>query len=196
VDVGANVGQFAVAAAKFFPNVRILSFEPMPASLKKLRENLAGLINVTIYPIALGATDGTVELRVNSHSHSSSLLPLAECHQAAFPEAREIGTLAVKVSTLDIVLKDVELTSPVMLKLDVQGFEAMTLRGGGETLKRMDYVVLEGSFKPLYEGEVLFIDLVRMMEGYGFKFRRPVGSLEDPITGEVLQMDLLFDRSK
>jgi hypothetical protein len=54
-------------------------------------------------------------------------------------------------------------------------------------------VILEASFKPMYEGEMLFMDIVRLMEEYGL---RPVGWLSEPKTGEILQMDALFKRSK
>jgi hypothetical protein len=46
-------------------------------------------------------------------------------------------------------------------------------------------VVLEASFKPMYEVETAFMDLARMMEGYGFRFERPVGWLSALRTGET-----------
>jgi hypothetical protein len=33
-----------------------------------------------------------------------------------------------------------------------------------------------------------------MMDGYGFRFSRPVGALHHPATGEVLQIDALFEQ--
>lgn len=195
IDVGANVGQFAVASAKLFPNVSVHSFEPNPDCVAALRKNVMSLGKVSVYPVALGESEGEVAFHVNSHSHSSSILPLGENHRGAFPDAREIGTIQVKISTLDKIFADVELLSPVLLKLDLQGYEAQALRGAAETLKRVDYVVLEASFKPMYEGEMLFMDVVRLMEGCGFVFLRPVGLLPDPRTGEILQMDALFRRN-
>jgi FkbM family methyltransferase len=194
LDVGANVGQFAVAAAKLFPNVQIYSFEPVPDCAERLRTNVSRFKNIVIYPFALGETEGQVPFRVNTHSHSSSALPLARAHREAFPQARETQVIDVKLSTMDKVFASVEFQRPVLLKLDVQGYETQTLRGGVETLKRVDYVVLEASFKPLYEGEPLFMDIVRMMEEWGFRFERPVGWLEAPRSGEILQVDALFVR--
>jgi len=63
-----------------------------------------------------------------------------------------------------------------------------------KTLQQVDFVILEASFKPMYEGEMLFMDIVRLMEEYGFRFLRPVGWLSHPKTGEILQMDTLFKR--
>jgi FkbM family methyltransferase len=194
IDVGANVGQFAVAAAKLFPNVRVHPFEPAPEAAEQLRRNVAGIGNIRVYPIALGDTEGTVELHINSHSHSSSILRLAKSHRVAFPDAREIGTVAVKLSTLDDIFGEAELVPPVLLKLDVQGYEAMALRGGKETLKRVDYAVVETSFKPLYKGEAPFTELLRLMEDLGFSFIGPVGWLADARTRTLLQIDALFER--
>lgn len=195
LDVGANVGQFAVASAKLFPEVQVHSFEPEPDCAERLRKNVSGLGNVVVYPFALGEAEGEVSFHVNAHSHSSSVLPLAQAHRDAFPEAREKQVIKVKLSTLDKVFADVEFQNPVLLKLDVQGYEVQTLRGGVETLKRVDYVVLEVSLKRMYEGELLFMDIVRMMEEQGFRFERPVGWLAAPENGEILQMDALFARA-
>lgn len=194
IDVGANVGQFAVASAKLFPDVIVYSFEPNPESVRTLKKYVNSLQNVLVYPIGLGDKTGELNFHVNSHSHSSSILPLSKNHSIAFPNAKEMKVIQIEVSTLDDVFSDIELPSPVLLKLDVQGYEAQVLRGGVETLKRVNCVILESSFKPLYEGEILFMEIVRLMEGYGFVFKRPVGWLNDPNTDEIIQIDALFQR--
>jgi len=194
IDVGANIGQFAIASAKLFPNVTVHSFEPNPESAAQLEHNVKSLGNVLVYPYALGECAGEADFHINSHSHSSSILLLAEKHREVFPHAQEVGTIQVKVSTLDTTFAGMQLPSPVLLKLDVQGFEAHVLRGGADIMKRVDHVVLEASFKPMYQGEMLFLEIVPMMERYGFSFLRPVGWLAEPDTGEIIQMDALFQR--
>jgi FkbM family methyltransferase len=195
IDVGANVGQFAVASAKLFSGVTVHSFEPNPACVDTLRGNVKSLSNIAVYPLALGEKPGEVDFNVNSHSHSSSVLSLSEHHKEAFPEAREVGSVKVKMTTLDEVLGSSALPAPVLLKLDVQGYEAQVLKGAPQLLRRVDFVIIEVSFKPMYRGETLFIDLVQLVETFGFRFLRPVGWLTDPHTGEILQMDALFARA-
>ncbi len=194
IDVGANVGQFTIASAKLIPDVLIHSFEPNPECVAKLRKNVKLLDNIVIYQLAVGDELGEIPFHVNSHSHSSSILTLADEHMGAFPDAREVGTIQVPLSTLDDVFADIELCRPILLKFDVQGYEAQAVRGAEELLKRIDYVVLEASFKPMYQGEMLFMDMVRMMESLGFVFLRPVGQLTDSRTNEIIQMDALFGR--
>lgn len=195
LDIGANTGQFAVASAKLFPDVQVHSFEPVPECVEALQKNVSTLENVVVYPLALGDREGEVTFRVNSDSKQSSILPLAQIRRNAFPETREIRTTKVAVSTLDRISAYIELRRPSLLKLDVQGYEAQAIRGGTEILKHIDYVVVEVSFKPTYEGELPFMDIVRMMEEQGFRFERPVGWLTIPGSGTVLEMDALFVRA-
>lgn len=52
VDLGANIGLFAISACKRFPNARILSFEPHPGNFRQLVYNVkaAGCArNVEVY---------------------------------------------------------------------------------------------------------------------------------------------------
>src|SRR5712691_1997250 len=195
IDVGANVGQFAVACAKIFPGVAVHSFEPLPDCVERLKRNVARLADVHVYPLALGAESGETTMHVNSHSHSSSILALGERHRRAFPSAREIGDIKVKMSTLDLEMNSMFLERPVLLKLDVQGYEALIHEGATETLEKVDYVLLEASFRPMYIGEKTFMNVARTMEDRGFEFLRPVGWLSDPDNGEVLQIDALFVKS-
>jgi FkbM family methyltransferase len=195
LDVGANVGQFAVASAKLFPNVMIHAFEPESYCVERLRYNTSSLDGIKIYPFALGDYEGEATLRVNSDSQQSSLLPLAQARQDAFPGARELETVKVEVSTLDRIFADTELQPPVLLKVDAQGYEAQIVGGSVATLKRVDYVVLETSFEPMYEGQLPFVGIVQMMEEFGFHFQRSVSWNVVPRTGHIFEIDVLFSRA-
>jgi len=194
IDVGANMGQFAVAAAKGYPAAVIHSFEPGPGAADVLRKCVSSLSGVIVYQTALGEKTGSANLIINQNSFSSSILPLGQAHLAAFPSAKEIGSVAVEVSTLDDIFYNKELISPVLLKLDVQGYERQVIQGAARFLKKVDYVLVETSFLPLYVGEATFSEIFRMLSDAGFSFVRPVGWLANPRSGELLQMDALFLR--
>ena len=194
IDVGANVGQFAIAASKLFPNAKVHAFEPQPDCFDELQRNCRSLDNVRVYDLALGERAGSVVFHVNTHRHSSSLLSLSAAHKSAFPDALESQDIEVTMTTLDDLMEARALAGPVLLKVDVQGYEPQVLAGATQTLARVDYVILEASFKPLYEGELPFLAVVEQMRTQGFDFLRPVGWLTDPTTTEVLQADALFRR--
>jgi FkbM family methyltransferase len=196
IDIGANVGQFAVASMKTFPNAKVHSFEPQPDSFAQLSKNVASFPQSTVHPVACGDFIGSTEFHVNTLSHSSSILPLAARHLDAFPEYREASTIQVKVQTLDSLMDAIKPEGLTLLKIDVQGFEAKVLAGATEALKRVDYVLLEASLRPLYEGEMLFPEMLELMKSRGFRFLRPLAWMKDPHNGEVLQMDALFARGE
>jgi hypothetical protein len=80
IDVGANTGQFTTAAAMIFPNVEIHTFEPVPEIASALKQNVRAFPNVKVYTFALGDRQGHCSFHVNSHSQSSSILPLEKSH--------------------------------------------------------------------------------------------------------------------
>jgi len=53
IDVGANVGIFALKARLEYPAARIIALEPTPETFEVLQDNMQGL-NVEIYRLALG----------------------------------------------------------------------------------------------------------------------------------------------
>jgi len=195
IDVGANVGQFAIAALRLLQPQRLDAFEPLSDAVVALQRHLGAEPGVIIHPVALGASPGELSFHVNAHSHSSSLLPLAEPHRTAFPTARAVSEVGVRVRTLDEELSGADLPTPILLKVDVQGYERWVLDGAPATLGRTQWVILELSFRPMYEGEPPFLDMVEYMSARGFRFVRPVGLLAAPATGEILQCDALFVRA-
>jgi len=195
IDIGANKGQFSVSSSKIFPNACIYSYEPVPETFAKLQLSTKTLDNVVIKSFGLGEQKDQVIMNTNTHSHSSSMLHLANGHKQAFPDAKESAQVLVDVATLDDEFENIELNGTVLLKIDVQGYEAHVLKGAKKLLVDVDYVLLEVSFKPMYEGEALFDEIVELLSTFGFRFLRPIDWLESPNTGEVLQMDALFVRS-
>ncbi|MFN5028535.1 MAG: FkbM family methyltransferase [Burkholderiales bacterium] len=194
IDIGANTGQFCVAASRTFPAAKIFSFEPNPASFERLVKTTARTSSISCRQLAIGDSEGQISLRINSHSHSSSVLPLAESHKIAFPSAREVGEVQVPVRTLD-GLFCADITHQSLLKIDVQGYEMAVLRGARNLLPKLDFVVLEVSFAPLYDGESTFDEICEELRRSGMKLRAPVGWLRDPQSGKFIQMDALFCRS-
>jgi FkbM family methyltransferase len=194
LDGGANVGQFARSATEEYPAASILAFEPLPEVAQRFRQHLAGCPQVRLFETALGATDGTLAFTLNAYSPASSALPLHTNHLERFPNARPNLQVTVPVARLDTLLAGIDLVPPVLLKLDLQGYERQALEGAPNTLQRVDFLLLETAFRPLYEGEALFGELYEFLRTRGFTFLRPLDVLPDA-TGEIIQMDALFART-
>lgn len=193
IDAGANAGQFSRAALEVFPRATLLAFEPQPEVAAQWKQHMNGHDRAELIEAALGATDGTLQLHTNAYSLSTSALPLHANHLEAYPNATQAGTVEVPVHRLDTVLAGRVLSEPVLLKLDLQGYELEALRGAEHTLQRVQYVLLESSFKPLYQGEPLFDEVYAFMRDRGFRLLRPVGWMVGQ-ADEILQADLLFEQ--
>lgn len=193
LDVGANVGQFSVAVSHLFPGAMLYPVEPDPLTAAQLRRNLQPQIACNVVVTAVGERVGTVEFEVNADSQVSSILPLGDGRKQAFPESSVQRTISVSMTTLDALFIDKVLPSPILLKIDVQGYEDRVIDGAAELLKKIRWVVLEMSFAGLYEGEKDFTWMLDLMSRRGFRFVRPLDFHTSDRTGAIIEMDGLFE---
>jgi len=194
IDLGANVGQFAVAAANLFEGAKILSFEPDPRTANVLKENLKTFKQAEIFVMAVGDSVGEAEFYVNKDAQVSSMLKLGSDRIHDFPQSTVVEKITVPVTTLDTLFKGRELEQPILVKIDVQGFEDRVIRGGKDFLKQAEWVLMEVSFAKLYEGERDFKSMLELMSEHGFRFLRPLNYHTSPLTGQIIEMDALFQR--
>jgi len=194
VDVGANVGQFAVASTKLFDNAEIIPIEPDPRVADVLRRNLDPEVRGNVLVTAVGSNIGIANFNVNCDSQVSSLLQLGPDRIQSFPDSTVVETIAVPVSTLDVLFERRDLSFPILLKIDVQGFEDRVVAGAKWFLERVEWVLVEVSFSALYWEECNFETIVDMMKCSGFRFVRPMNFHVSPKTGEIIEVDALFNR--
>lgn len=135
-DVGANAGAYSVFAAGL--GCRVVSFEPVPATFARLRENaeLNDPGRFSLQMRAVGASIGRVRMTVQ-HGPGNRVLRADESD--AFVE--------VDVVTLDSVRPDSP--EPTFIKADIEGFELEMLRGATEVLQseRLMGLMIE-TFRP------------------------------------------------
>ncbi|MCA1815262.1 MAG: FkbM family methyltransferase [Acidobacteria bacterium] len=197
LDIGANTGQFARLAHAVLPAAAIYSFEPLPDCFASLTTALPGVAHFHPINCALGAEDGTLEFRRAAHTPSSSFLPMTSLHREAFPESaagQEERTVSVAVRRLDDAARELPLRDNILVKIDVQGYEAQVLAGGAETVRRAVAVIMETSYVKLYEGQALFEDVYRAMLELGFDFQGNMEQMVSPADGRIVQADAVFVR--
>ena len=195
IDVGGFIGAYALAMKTILPDVSIYSFEPIKENFDSYINNMKRYSDCKIFNTALGEESGTIDFWQNAFAASSSILDIDEEHIKAFPETASRNKIQVPIARLDDYENQMELIHPVLLKLDVQGYEDKVLNGSKQILKNVDYVIAEVSFSTLYSGQALFRDIYQIMLDSGFKYGGNFENLISPKDGTILQADALFYRS-
>jgi FkbM family methyltransferase len=181
VDVGANVGQFANAAKLFFPEARVVSFEPDPETYADLQINTHGRRDVELHNVGLGDRDEVMMF----YRHELSVMSSFSAQTDEMAHHR--GSTELPVRRLDAVLgPDVR---PDLLKIDVEGSERQVLQGAWETVARSRYVLIELSLgRPDGAGNLrLLRDIVAHAPSAAIiRFGRPLGGTHRPMCQDVL----------
>lgn len=191
IDVGANRGQFSLAARHVFPDIEIHAFEPLAAERDVFRSVVGE--SAALYPVALGRAAGTSPFFVTSRRDSSSLFEPASANADTFGVTLAEST-AIEVARLRDVINLTALRKPILLKLDVQGGELGVLEGAGDVLGLIDWIYTEASFVPFYERQPLAGDLISFLVQRGFMLRGVFNHSVEPGIGPA-QADFLFENA-
>jgi FkbM family methyltransferase len=138
IDIGANIGFYSVLAKKVNPSVDVFAFEPSPRIYEQcLAFHGANGIRATgLCQVALGDREGTAVLFEPQDDHdfgnSSANTLVADSWQARKPHRERM----VDVTRLDTFTRDKTLKIPVIIKIDVEDFEATVLRGAAQTIAK------------------------------------------------------------
>jgi FkbM family methyltransferase len=196
LDVGANTGQFARIARNHFPYARIFSFEPIPEAYQTLSRWVKEDGNAAAFQVALGDVNSLADIQVHQdHTPSSSLLPTTLLSHELFPQTVTQHKLEIHIRRGDEFITELgpALEDEILLKLDVQGFEAHVLRGAEKILKRARACIVEINVAQFYEGQSDFFDICELVNIAGMKY---AGNLSQTYAkdGHVLYFDAIFQR--
>lgn len=155
LDIGGYNGMFGIIAAKLNPDAKVFIFEPDATNFRHMAKNveLNKLSNVTPLKIALSDREG--EIIFGGHAGGTGA-------KIGF------GVDKVKTVSLDSFLKENNI-KPDLMKIDVEGAEAMVFQGGGEFFMsdaKMQ-ILLEVHFNFLPSFNSSADELFKMIDTYG-----------------------------
>jgi FkbM family methyltransferase len=153
VDIGANIGYYALLAARAVGQTgRVYAFEPTPRTYELLCQNVKanGFDNVVTVQKAVANRSGTARLYLDRNNAVNTLSSSLERR----------GSLEVEVVTLDQYFA--RSTVPIdVLKMDIEGSEPLALEGMADLLKRIPEIAIFTELNPFRISE-----LGRTAEGY------------------------------
>ena len=133
VDIGANVGYFAVLASRWVGvSGQVFAFEPVPATYKDLVSNLAlnDCGNVRVFADACSDHSGVAAMIIGKQSGWSRLSAGGE------------GDIRVTTITLDEFIAQHNLERMDVLKIDTEGADYQVLLGARRSIERYRPTVL------------------------------------------------------
>ena len=138
IDVGANVGLYALKAARLVgPAGRVLALEPGAEAYGHLASNLALNAFGWAEAIKVAASDRAGEAVLHH-------VPLGQDPQAfsLIPNARALDGETVETVTLDSLVERCGLRRIDLIKIDVEGAEPLVLAGAREVLASLRPAVI------------------------------------------------------
>jgi len=138
IDIGANIGYHALRWAQHLgPDGVVFAFEPAPPNYEALLANLAlnPSLPVEAHRLALGDRAGSLALSSDRPGITSGSYSAKNTNSGGFE---------VRQQTLDDWAEDRDLARLRLVKLDVEGWEAMVLDGAAATIReRRPHLMLE-----------------------------------------------------
>jgi FkbM family methyltransferase len=159
-DVGANIGDWTLAAAGAFPEAAIYSFEICQTTFRRLEDNTAALKSVRRVKTGLADREGTVKL--NYYADLPVLTTVLD-----FPHGYPSTQITEAVTTGDRYCADNRIGHIDFLKIDVEGMDHQVLQGFEELIQAGGVDVVQFEYG---QGNILSNFLLR--DFYEFFTRR------------------------
>lgn len=131
IDAGAWIGDFSAYASK--KGAHAYAFEASSANVKELQKtveyNKGNGGSITIVPLGLGDTKGTLEFYENEERDNTG--------GNSFGITSGNGTTTAEMTTLDAWVKENNISKVDFIKADIEGYERNLLRGAQEVLRTL-----------------------------------------------------------
>lgn len=143
IDIGANIGITTQVFCKK-QGVSVKAFEPIKTNYEIIEKikRLKKLNNLELFPIALGASKGIVQMVMPIQN---GVIQQGLSHVTSSEKVDDGIFYNVEIETLDNVINNLNISNNLGIKIDVEGFEYDVLLGALETIKK---------FKPIFHIEL------------------------------------------
>jgi len=132
IDIGANVGYYALLESRIASSGKIYAVEPVPANLELLKKNieLNGYSNLEVFHYGISDRNTTEEIYFMEKSNLSTFIKPTD------GVVKDI--IRVPMITLDDFIARHVKRNPDLLRMDVEGYEYNIFKGAGKLLSGKD----------------------------------------------------------
>jgi FkbM family methyltransferase len=160
-DVGANIGQSAMAFRAAYPRARILAFEPIRPSFEALRAACGGDAGTQCFNLALGDRPGRATMEARDTAVRNRIV--------ARPR-RQVPSAEVEMATGDSFCADRRIAGINFLKIDAEGYDLKVCEGFAGMIDRhkIDLIQVEAGMNLDNRDHVPLHDFVTFFAARGY----------------------------
>lgn len=188
IDAGAHKGDETAAYLDIFPDAEIIAIEPQPDLADSIRERFSGDNRVTVQNVAVGANKKEIEFYQTENRASAS------ARKPTKTKDKYIDSNITKSYTIEQVTLDGLVSEADILKMDLEGHELDTIRGGERILSEVGIILTEVEFVEFNADQPLFGELDRYLRKNGFSLYNFYG-LHTEDDGQLTAGDALYRRN-
>lgn len=161
VDIGANTGTWTRELLQHFPDTHVIMIEPQQ-NLKKHSEDLH---NENVQFIACGASNKNDTLLFTIHDRDDSCSFIYSKEEA---EARDFDQVEIPVKTLNSIIKENNLPTPDIIKIDAEGLDLEVIEGASDYYGKTEIFLIEAAVTCTgYKNTVS--EVVKLMDKCGYQ---------------------------
>lgn len=194
-DVGASWGGYALTLRRFGYKNKIISFEPVKQSHKKLIKNSINDKNWIVHNrvVVSDKNQKKIDINVSKDFDNSSILELNDIHKENHKDSKYTHKEEVLCESLNVLMSQYQINRQnLMLKIDVQGYEMNVLNSCYNKLSLFKLVQLELSLQPLYKDQILYDKILNFMKDIGFEIWSIYPGYKKKNIGQLYQFDVIF----
>ena len=159
IDIGANIGKYTIMVGKRLDG-KIISFEPDADNYKILLNNMALNKLGNVIPLDIGLWKEKCILKFYDSNNKNTGA------KTIFHTPHLIGS--IKVDRLDKILKDLEISTVDLIKIDAEGAEVQILEGAMDILKCKPKLIFESL------NEENFLKIKEILQPYNYNIEKTI----------------------
>ena len=138
-EVGARYGDESIKLSTIFPQANIYSFECNPNTVDICKTKLQNIENIKFIPYGLGNSN----IKLPFYSYLKNNDGASSFFKRIDSETTQVFNGYIDIKTLSCFMQENNIDNIDLLCMDVQGFELNILKGAGDYLKKIKYIIME-----------------------------------------------------
>jgi FkbM family methyltransferase len=176
LDVGANIGHYAIMLRENNIALPIFAFEPHPVAFKKLEQAASAHHFI---PVKRGAGEVSTTAVIYDYAGNTGS-EHASMYKEVISDLRnsEVEAVNIDLVSIDQFVAENNIAKIALLKIDTEGHELNVLKGAKDTIARGLVNVIQIEFNEMNViSRTFFRDIIDLLPGYDFYRLLPDGLL-------------------